>query len=113
MRKPAAAHRFSVSIKLALLSWAVTIVTLLIFVAVTVPEQKRTFQEKEEAEGKLQRAKLTSCQLPVYFIGWRGWQDLRAARQKAQGAAFSLADFHDRALKQGAVPLAELGALLQ
>jgi uncharacterized protein (DUF885 family) len=75
--------------------------------------EKRTFQEKEEAEGKLQRAKLTSCQLPVYFVGWRGWQDIRAARQKAQGAAFSLSGFHDRALKQGAVPLAELGSLLQ
>lgn len=75
--------------------------------------ENRTFQEKEEAEGKLQRAKLTSCQLPVYFVGWRGWRDIRAARQKAEGAAFSLSGFHDRALKPGAVPLAELGSLLQ
>jgi uncharacterized protein (DUF885 family) len=75
--------------------------------------EKQTFQEKEEAEGKLQRAKLTSCQLPVYFVGWRAWQDIRDAYQKSKGSAFSLPDFHDRALKEGAVPLAVLGGLLQ
>jgi uncharacterized protein (DUF885 family) len=75
--------------------------------------EKRTFQEKEEAEGKLQRAKLTSCQLPVYFVGWRAWEDLRASYQKSKGSAFNLAEFHDKALQQGAVPLAELGGLLQ
>lgn len=75
--------------------------------------EKQTFQEKEEAEGKLQRAKLTSCQLPVYFVGWRGWQDIRDAYQRSKGAAFSLPEFHDRALKQGAVPLVVLGQLLQ
>ena len=75
--------------------------------------EKQTFQEKEEAEGKLQRAKLTSCQLPVYFVGWRGWQDLRANYQKSKGAAFSLSEFHDRALHQGAVPLPVLSPLLQ
>lgn len=75
--------------------------------------EKRTFQEKEEAEGKLQRAKLTSCQLPVYFVGWRGWEDLRASYQKAKGTAFNLAEFHDKALAQGAVPLAVLGGLVQ
>lgn len=31
--------------------------------------QVDTFQEKEEATGKLQRAKLSSCQLPVYLVG--------------------------------------------
>src|SRR6202043_638037 len=36
-----------------------------------------TFQEKEEATGKLQRAHLSSCQLPTYFVGWRGWLDAR------------------------------------
>jgi uncharacterized protein (DUF885 family) len=75
--------------------------------------EKQTFQEKEEAEGKLQRAKLTSCQLPVYFVGWRGWQDIRANYQRSKGSAFSLPEFHDRALKEGAVPLAVLGGLLQ
>jgi uncharacterized protein (DUF885 family) len=75
--------------------------------------EKQTFQEKEEAEGKLQRAKLSSCQLPVYFVGWHGWQDVRDSYQKSKGSAFSLSEFHDRALRQGAVPLAVLGSLMQ
>ena len=75
--------------------------------------EKQTFQEKEEAEEKLQRAKLTSCQLPVYFVGWRAWRDLRDSYSKAKGESFNLAEFHDRALKEGAVPLPVLGALLQ
>src|SRR5262249_48027642 len=32
--------------------------------------EKQTFQEKEEATEKLQRAKLSSCQLPTYFVGY-------------------------------------------
>ena len=74
--------------------------------------EKQTFQEKEEAEEKLQRAKLTSCQLPVYFVGWRGWRDLLERDRKAQGGSFSLIKFHDRALAEGAVPLAEMDSLL-
>ena len=33
---------------------------------------KETYQEKEEATAKLQRAQLSSCQLPTYFVGWKG-----------------------------------------
>jgi uncharacterized protein (DUF885 family) len=72
-----------------------------------------TYQEKQEATGKLQRAQLSSCQLPMYFIGWRGWLDTRAEYQKRVGAAFQLEQFHDAALKQSAVPLPVLGSLLQ
>jgi uncharacterized protein (DUF885 family) len=75
--------------------------------------EKQTFQEKEEAEGKLQRAKLSSCQLPMYFVGWRGWLRARDEFRQAKGSAFRLADFHDRALKQGAVPLTVLPGLLK
>jgi uncharacterized protein (DUF885 family) len=75
--------------------------------------QKQTFQEKEEAAGKLQRAKLTSAQLPMYFLGWRGWLRVRDAYQKAKGGAFNLSTFHDAALKEGAVPLTVLGELLK
>jgi uncharacterized protein (DUF885 family) len=75
--------------------------------------EKMTFQESEEANGKLQRAKLSSCQLPTYFVGWRGWLDVRDRYSKAAGAAYSLAAFNDRALQQGAVPLTVLGQLLQ
>jgi uncharacterized protein (DUF885 family) len=72
-----------------------------------------TFQEKEEATGKLQRAQLSSCQLPMYFIGWRGWLDVREEYKMRKGGAFQLSEFHDAALKESAVPLPVLGQLLQ
>jgi uncharacterized protein (DUF885 family) len=72
-----------------------------------------TFQEKEEATGKYQRAQLSSCQLPMYFLGWRGWLDTREDYKKRKGAAFQLQQFQDAALKESAVPLPVLGSLLQ
>jgi uncharacterized protein (DUF885 family) len=75
--------------------------------------EKKAFQEHQEAVGKLQRAKLSSCQLPMYFAGSRAWQQARAQYKQAKGAAFHLMEFNDRALKEGAVPLPALGALLQ
>jgi uncharacterized protein (DUF885 family) len=73
----------------------------------------QTFQEKEEATAKLQRAQLSSCQLPTYFVGLRGWLDNREEYKKRKGAGFTLSGFHDAALKESAVPLPALGALLQ
>jgi uncharacterized protein (DUF885 family) len=72
-----------------------------------------TFQEKEEATAKIQRAQLSSCQLPMYFIGWRGWLDTREDYKKRKGAAFQLSEFHDAALKESAVPLPALPQLLK
>ena len=74
--------------------------------------EKQTFQEHEEAVAKLQRAKLSSAQLPTYFTGWRDWLRVRELVKQSQGSAFSLHDFHDRALKEGGVPLPVLGRLL-
>jgi len=54
---------------------------------------KQCFQEKEEAQGKLGRAKLSSTQLPTYYAGWRDWRRLRAEYQRQKGAAFRLAEF--------------------
>lgn len=71
-----------------------------------------TFQENEEAVKKLQRAKLSSCQLPTYFVGWRGWDRLRDAYRKKQGDDFRLSEFNERALKEGAVPLPVLSRIL-
>lgn len=71
-----------------------------------------TFQEKEEATAKLQRAQLSSCQLPTYFLGWRGWLDVRAQYKLRKGASFNLTEFHDAALKESAVPLPVLSGLL-
>lgn len=75
--------------------------------------EKLTFQEAEEATGKLQRAKLSSCQLPTYFVGWRGWLSVREQYRQSKGVFYSLMDFNDKALQQGAVPLTLLGQLLQ
>ncbi|MEN6606781.1 MAG: DUF885 domain-containing protein [Bryobacteraceae bacterium] len=72
----------------------------------------RTFQEKEEATAKLRRAKLTSCQLPTYYTGWRDWLRIREQYKKTKGAGFRLAEFHERALKPGAVPMPALERIL-
>jgi uncharacterized protein (DUF885 family) len=71
-----------------------------------------TFQEHEEAVAKLQRAQLSSTQLPMYFLGWRDWLRVRELVKRTRGGAFSLHDFHDKALKEGAVPLPVLARLL-
>jgi len=73
---------------------------------------KQTFQEREEATAKLQRAKLSSAQLPTYFVGWRGWLKVRDEYRQSRGS-FSLPEFNDRALKEGAVPLPVLSTLLK
>jgi uncharacterized protein (DUF885 family) len=74
--------------------------------------QKDSFQEREEAAGKLTRVKLSSTQLVTYFIGWRGWISVREEQKKKLGDKFNLHDFNDRALKEGALPLPVLGRLL-
>jgi uncharacterized protein (DUF885 family) len=70
------------------------------------------FQEKEEATGKLRRAKLSSTQLPTYFVGWRDWHRLQDKYQQIQGTNFSPKEFRERALKEGAVPVPVLARLL-
>ena len=72
----------------------------------------QAFQEKEEAVQKLQRAKLSSCQLPTYFVGWRAWDRLEAAAKRKEGAGFRLDRFNERALGEGAVPMPVLRRLL-
>ncbi|MCC6292367.1 MAG: DUF885 domain-containing protein [Bryobacterales bacterium] len=72
----------------------------------------KTFQEREEAEGKLRRAKLSSAQLPSYFAGWRQWLRTRDAERQRQGQSFQLLDFHRRSLLSGAVTMPSLRRLL-
>ena len=74
---------------------------------------KSTYQESEEANAKLQRAKLSSCQLPTYYAGYKGWLEVRAHFQARHGAGFNLKQFNESALKQGAVPLPVLDGLLR
>ena len=73
---------------------------------------KDTYQEKEEATAKLQRAQLSSCQLPTYFVGWKGWLNVREYYRQKKGAAYSLKGFHEAALKESAVALPALEGLL-
>jgi uncharacterized protein (DUF885 family) len=74
--------------------------------------EKDAFQTQAEAEGKLQRAKLSSTQLPTYFVGNRDWWRLRKKYQAAKEPGFTLAEFHDRALDQGPIPLEDLEKIL-
>jgi len=71
-----------------------------------------TYQEMEEATAKLQRAKLSSCQLPTYYAGYKGWLAVREHFRTTHGEAMSLKQFHEAALREGAVPLPVLEELL-
>src|SRR5437867_7858956 len=66
---------------------------------------KDSYQEREEATAKLQRAQLSSCQLPTYYAGWKGWLSARERFKGRRASAYSLRDFHERALSASAVPL--------
>ncbi len=70
------------------------------------------FQEREEAVEKLQRAQLSSTQLPMYFVGFRDWNRARDQYRSAHGGLLSLKEFHQRALAEGAVPMPVLGRLI-
>ncbi len=72
----------------------------------------QTFQERAEAEAKLQRAKLSSTQLPTYFVGLEEWLRLREEYRKKKGSQFRLQEFHDSALDAGALPLPTLRRLM-
>lgn len=74
--------------------------------------RNETFQTQAEAEGKLQRAKLSSTQLPTYFVGNRQWWALRKKYQAAKGSAFTLEEFHNRALDQGPLPIEYLDKII-
>ena len=63
------------------------------------------FQTRAEADGKLQRAKLTSTQLPTYYLGIREWFALRQKYEAVKGSSFNLEEFHNRALDQGPLPI--------
>jgi uncharacterized protein (DUF885 family) len=71
-----------------------------------------TYQETEEATAKLQRAKLSSCQLPTYYAGYKGWIDVRKHAETRLSGAFNLKAFHEAALREGAVPLPVLDQLI-
>jgi uncharacterized protein (DUF885 family) len=73
---------------------------------------KGAYQEIEEATAKLQRAKLSSCQLPTYYAGYKGWLAVREHFKATHGDAMTLKQFHEAALREGAVPLPVLDELV-
>lgn len=73
--------------------------------------KNRAFQTAAEAEGKLVRAKLSSTQLPTYYVGLRQWQGFRK-RYEEKAREFDMLEFHNRALDQGPLPVEEVESLL-
>jgi uncharacterized protein (DUF885 family) len=66
---------------------------------------QEAFQTQAEAEGKLQRVKLSSTQLPTYYVGLREWLEFRKKYQTAANKNFNLQQFHDRVLDEGPLPV--------
>ncbi|MGA8101272.1 MAG: DUF885 family protein, partial [Candidatus Acidiferrales bacterium] len=70
------------------------------------------FQTQAEAEGKLRRVKLTSTQLPTYYVGIREWFKLRKEYQAKAGNQFDMLRFHDLVLDEGPLPVPVVGRLV-
>jgi uncharacterized protein (DUF885 family) len=66
---------------------------------------QEAFQTQAEADGKLVRAKLSSTQLPTYYVGLREWLAFRKKYQAEAGRNFDLLKFHDLVLDQGPLPV--------
>jgi uncharacterized protein (DUF885 family) len=63
------------------------------------------FQTEAEAKGKLRRAKLSSTQLPTYYVGLKDWLQLRKDYQAKAGSKFNNLDFHNLVLDEGPLPI--------
>jgi uncharacterized protein (DUF885 family) len=66
------------------------------------------FQQEREAAGKWTRARLTSAQLPTYFVGFQEHLDLRReaeAKAAAAGKPFDVRAYHDQVLSYGSPPV--------
>jgi uncharacterized protein (DUF885 family) len=73
---------------------------------------KDAFQTQAEADGKLLRAKLSSTQLPTYYVGLREWLQVRNAYQAHGGKNFDMLKFHDMVLDQGPLPVPVVGKII-
>jgi hypothetical protein len=63
------------------------------------------FQERPEAEAKLQRAQLDYVQLNSYWAGVSEWTRLRNEAERKEGKNFNLCRYHDTVLLYGPVPV--------
>jgi uncharacterized protein (DUF885 family) len=73
---------------------------------------KQAFQQEREAEGKWTRARLTSAQLPTYFVGYSEHSELRRAAEVRDGAGFDRKAYHDKLLGYGSPPVRYARALM-
>ena len=73
---------------------------------------KQAFQTQAEADGKLKRAKLSSTQLPTYWVGLSQWLAFRKKYQEKLGDKFNLMQFHNMALDEGPLPVPAVEKLL-
>ena len=71
----------------------------------------RAFQTEGEAQGKVIRAKLSSCQLSTYFVGRMAFYNLRQKVQREQAEKFSLGRYHEAVLDHGTLPVKYLPEL--
>jgi uncharacterized protein (DUF885 family) len=74
---------------------------------------ERGFQSEGEAIGKIQRAKLSSCQLSTYFVGRMAFYRLRQKVQRELGDKFELARYHEALLDHGTLPVKYLPELVR
>ncbi len=63
------------------------------------------FQSQGEADGKLVRAKQSSCQLSTYFVGRMAFYNLRQKVQREQGDKFQIGRYHEAVLDHGTLPV--------
>ncbi len=66
---------------------------------------KDAFQTQAEAEGKLLRAKLSSTQLPTYYVGLREWLAFRKRYQETAGEKFRHAEIPRSRARPGPLPV--------
>ena len=69
------------------------------------------FQERGEAEPKLQRAQLDYVQLNAYLAGVQEWTALRRDAEKKEGTKFNACRYHDTVLLYGPIPVPEVRTL--
>lgn len=69
------------------------------------------FQERGEAEPKLQRAQLDYVQLNAYLAGVQEWTALRRDAERIEGMKFNPCRYHDTVLLYGPIPVPEVRRL--
>ena len=74
---------------------------------------QRAIESRDMSVSEVERYLAIPAQAISYKVGEREWLSVRDVERTRLGAAFSLRDFHDRALALGPVALTDLRALLR